>query len=210
MKLIDDPAFEVLLSRLNAIGCEVEFVPLVLEGADGREHSNQREAALQTLQVLKARNNWPQMTIDPTALDVGLPCLPDEFLGSHCDVQNRRLLFRGTTKEHFNHLFWFGDEEASSSRVGFKTPWSEQESLSYAFLSPPYGLRGTRSECNAVFFDALDLLLGGMRGEYAIYRWSDAASNYFDAGREWWGTFFWTAHEIGTDHILGIAASSTD
>lgn len=229
MKLIEHPQFDALQTRLGSIGCVVEFVPIALEGADGCDPTIQRAAALMTLCALQVRTDryfeqllaradyaaydradFFRVAIDAEALDDGEAMDSGSFIGRGCDLPGRRLLFRGTTKNHLNDMFWFGDRETWRNRVVLPDTVGTARSLSSAYVDPPYPLGGTPAEQNAAFFDTLDLLLGGMRGRYAIRRWSDAASNYFDAGREWWGTSFWTVHEIGTDAIVGIAASATD
>ncbi|QEM04659.1 hypothetical protein DIU31_014475 [Mucilaginibacter rubeus] len=43
-----------------------------------------------------------------------------------------------------------------------------------------------------------------------IISWSDNWSNYFDDGKEWWGTFCWTIYDSRTNKITFITASSTD
>ena len=40
--------------------------------------------------------------------------------------------------------------------------------------------------------------------------WGTDWSNYFDAGKEGWGTFFWTIRRPGSDFITVIGASTTD
>jgi len=45
---------------------------------------------------------------------------------------------------------------------------------------------------------------------YIIYKWSDDWSNYFDSGKEYWGTFFWTLYNKTTQEITVIAALATD
>lgn len=102
------------------------------------------------------------------------------------------------------------------------------EGLAYALLNPPYGLRFTRAGrfANAEYAasetqfydqllrDYLARLLGVTRPADAvaltIFAWSDDWSNYFEAGQEWWGAFCWTVHDIRTDTIAFLAASSTD
>jgi hypothetical protein len=43
-----------------------------------------------------------------------------------------------------------------------------------------------------------------------ITSWSDNWTNYFDDGKEWWGTFCWTIYDSRTNKITFLAASSTD
>lgn len=81
--------------------------------------------------------------------------------------------------------------------------------LAYALLEPPYGIRveidakyGT-SEYHIIktkkytslykmFLNNFVMLSEYSKEDFIIYSWSDDWSNYFDAGKEWWGTFYWT------------------
>ena len=215
--------------RWNALGVVIECVPFVLEGDDGCNRGVHRVAALATLGVLKdqsdayfdalltepkytgrKREDFFMMTINADALGEGTLVENVDFLGPYCDLSGRRLLMRGTMKNHRNDLFWFGDSEMPRNRVRTPSRTHLNGSFAEAYLDPPYSLSGTPAERNAAFYDALDLLFDGMRNDCTIFRWSDASSNYFDCGREWWGTYFWTVHATGTDRIVGLVASASD
>ncbi|PTO38765.1 hypothetical protein C6P52_07780 [Enterococcus mundtii] len=43
-----------------------------------------------------------------------------------------------------------------------------------------------------------------------IYKWNDNWSNYFSAGREWMGTFFWTISDTTSNKLIVIGCSLTD
>lgn len=43
-----------------------------------------------------------------------------------------------------------------------------------------------------------------------IYSWNDEWSNYFDDGKEYWGTFYWTIYNKEKDMYIVIAGSATD
>jgi len=43
-----------------------------------------------------------------------------------------------------------------------------------------------------------------------VYKWSTDSSNYFDEGKDWWGSFFWTVYNPCRDWYIGIIASTTD
>ncbi|MDO4492182.1 MAG: hypothetical protein Q4B85_14065, partial [Lachnospiraceae bacterium] len=43
-----------------------------------------------------------------------------------------------------------------------------------------------------------------------VFRWNDDFSDYFDAGKEWWGTGLWSAYDEITKEITVIGASLTD
>jgi hypothetical protein len=57
-------------------------------------------------------------------------------------------------------------------------------------------------EFNEFLFDNINKLI--------IYSWQTNCSNYFDAGKEWWGSFFWTVYNPTKKWYIGIAASTTD
>ena len=107
-------------------------------------------------------------------------------------------------------MFWSGDTESPENRVLLPEGWQWHGTLSHAYLDPPYPLSGTAVEQSDAFFEWLDMLFDGLRGDCAIFRWSDSSSSYFEEGRDWWGTYFWTAHATDTDRIIGLVASTSD
>lgn len=75
----------------------------------------------------------------------------------------------------------------------------------YAFLEPPCGASYQKAdfiEFNNILFPTKDNLV--------VYRWNDDFSNYFDAGKEWWGTGFWSIYSIRRGIFIIIGASLTD
>ena len=75
----------------------------------------------------------------------------------------------------------------------------------YAFLEPPYGTPYLKAD-----FIRFNEILFPNRQALEVYRWNDDFSNYFDAGKEWWGAFFWTVYNPYWDRYIGIIASETD
>ena len=59
-------------------------------------------------------------------------------------------------------------------------------------------------------FDSLNAKLFGDLEKLTIYRWGTNCSDYFEAGEEWWGTFFWTIYSPQYDWYVGILGSTTD
>ncbi|MEO0989266.1 MAG: hypothetical protein AAFY20_27600, partial [Cyanobacteria bacterium J06639_14] len=53
-------------------------------------------------------------------------------------------------------------------------------------------------------------LFSGFSEPHTIYQWNSDWSNYFDHGKEWWGTFFWTVHLPQSQVVVGMGASTTD
>ncbi|WP_343784001.1 hypothetical protein [Wandonia haliotis] len=41
-------------------------------------------------------------------------------------------------------------------------------------------------------------------------KWSTNCSPFFNAGKEWWGTFFWTIYNPEKNWYIGICGSETD
>lgn len=75
----------------------------------------------------------------------------------------------------------------------------------YAFLEPPYGVPYLASD-----FLQFNEVLFPNKEDTEVYRWNDDFSNYFDAGKEWWGTGLWSAYDKITGIFVIIGASQTD
>lgn len=74
-----------------------------------------------------------------------------------------------------------------------------------AFLEPPQG-----NPYQVEDFVAFNKLLFPDSSSVEVYRWNDTFSNYFDAGKEGWGTALWTAFDKKRKIIVVIGASLTD
>ncbi len=79
-----------------------------------------------------------------------------------------------------------------------------------AFFHPPYKLAGTPDKLAALFASINAYLLGDEPEQAEIFSWSTDWSNYFEAGHEWWGAFFWTIRQAGSQCFGVVGASSTD
>ncbi len=75
----------------------------------------------------------------------------------------------------------------------------------YAFLDPPYGTPYLTPD----FVKFNDVLFPN-KEDTEVYRWNDDFSDYFDDGKEWWGTGFWSAYDKQTGIFVIIGASQTD
>ena len=75
-----------------------------------------------------------------------------------------------------------------------------------AFLCPPHGNSYTDSDFErvnaALFPNGTDSL--------QVYEWTTDWSEYFDEGREWWGTLCLTVYDKTLDRFVVIMASATD
>lgn len=75
----------------------------------------------------------------------------------------------------------------------------------FAFLEPPYG----NSYVTRDFVEYNDVLFPNKQ-DVEVFRWNDEFSNYFDDGKEWWGTGLWSAYDRAAGIIIIIGASATD
>lgn len=75
----------------------------------------------------------------------------------------------------------------------------------YAFLNPPYAV----SYLTRDFVEFNETLFPN-RQDTVVYRWNDDFSDYFDDGKEWWGTGLWSAYDKTTGIMVIIGASTTD
>jgi hypothetical protein len=106
--------------------------------------------------------------------------------------------------------FW-GSDDATPTQTS-QTSWTIPNVDGYktAFFLPPYPLRGSEQEHQQLFASINAFLLGPNPNACEIFSWGTDWSNYFDAGKEWWGAFFWTLREPDADVFTVIGASSTD
>jgi hypothetical protein len=80
----------------------------------------------------------------------------------------------------------------------------------HAFFDPPYTLRGSAKEQAELFTKINRYVFGPEPPRAEIFKWSTDWSNYFDAGHEWWGAFYWTIRPANASYVVVIGASSTD
>lgn len=75
----------------------------------------------------------------------------------------------------------------------------------FAFLEPP-----CKTPYSIVDFIAFNDCLFPNKEHIQVYRWNDNFSNYFDAGKEWWGTGLWSVYDTDSKVFVIIGASLTD
>lgn len=128
--------------------------------------------------------------------------------------------------ERFFRLRW--DESRLSGRpASFTTFWGTDDAkpeplgrgthrvpnvdgYKTAFFYPPYRLSCPDHEAEHLFDGINSYVLGPDPAGCEIFSWSTDWSNYFDAGKEWWGAFYWTVRPAGSDSLVVIGASATD
>ncbi|MDF1660714.1 MAG: hypothetical protein P1V97_03025 [Planctomycetota bacterium] len=141
-----------------------------------------------------------------------------EFLGWHYDSEQDCLVLRSRNSAHLNEYFtrpYLINATCLTDYSILEDQWDARleigEGFAYALSNPPYNMRySDPCEFNTLFQGLCFALFGGLSEELIIYRWDTNWSNYFDAGREWWGTFLWTIQRPGSSSISVIAGSTTD
>jgi hypothetical protein len=136
------------------------------------------------VQLWMPRNKLFRISVDLTKL-VGRRVTLAQFMGSGYDVNMQRYIKVQSEGEYAT------------------------DGYAQAFYEPVHSLGLSDAHH---FFDSLNVeLFGGVaHPSLEIFSWSTECSNYFDAGKEWWGAHFWTVHNPVMNRIVGIMASSTD
>lgn len=85
--------------------------------------------------------------------------------------------------------------------------------FAYAYLNPPYGLSASPAKIQKTFDDIRETILP--EGHAAIILdWTSPSlnevSNYFEAGKEWWGIFLFSIYIPDLKRLTIIAGSATD
>jgi hypothetical protein len=106
--------------------------------------------------------------------------------------------------------FW-GTDDVEPKQISDRA-WSTPAVDGYktAFFHPPHGLHIHKNELADLFGHINEHVLGTQPQQAEIFSWSTNWSNYFDAGHEWWGTFYWTIRQTDAQRIVVIGASATD
>ena len=127
-----------------------------------------------------------------------------DFWGPTYEPARQRLLIRAQENRYYRHDAAITPDNAVILREN--TP-----AFCHAFLEPPYPATFGRNirESGQYFLDFCTLLFGTLH-DIEAYTWDTACSDYFDAGKEWWGAHFWTVYSPHNGRYTGIIASATD
>lgn len=128
----------------------------------------------------------------------------EAFLGSGYRIGGLNLSFGSAT---YNKVG--GDWVLAPDPTFGPSDW--KSGFTYALLDPPYGLGMGKGNETAAHFERLLLtMFEEFKVSWEIREWSHDWSNFFEAGSDWWGCFFWTMASISRPYVLAIGASSTD
>lgn len=142
-----------------------------------------------------------------------------DFLGPQFDLSVNKPLIKGV-KRLYNEYFYFDTEEDEMNSINFSERLKQFEfketdgasgAFCGAFLEPPHSVRIGKNifEHGKYFLDFCDLLFSDLT-KIEIYKWSVDSSNFFEAGKEWWGAHFWTIYNSTKNIYIGAIASTTD
>jgi hypothetical protein len=182
IEVAPDEGLTALLERLDAIGGVLDYVAL-RASAEVASPASHRAAALAGIAEIGRRLGWARLQWDESKLS-GEPVSFTTFWGTD-DVRPKPLGQNGWSIPNVD---------------GYKT----------AFFHPPYRLLCSDGESEQLFDKINAFVLGSAPAGCEIFSWSTAWSNYFDAGKEWWGAFYWTVRPAKSDRLYVIGASSTD
>ena len=192
-----DPRLDSLLERFDVAGGVLDYV-FVESNNDTPPHANHRSAALAGIAEIDRR-------LEQWAIQRASATIPIErFFRVRWDEAK-------LTGEPVSLSTFWGSDDVEPKPIGDQA-WSIPTVDGYktAFFHPPYGLRGSPDEKVGLFAGINEYLLGVNPEGAEIFSWSTDWSNYFEAGREWWGTFYWTIRPVGSQLIAVVGASSTD
>ncbi|MCK6691149.1 MAG: hypothetical protein L6Q97_03485 [Thermoanaerobaculia bacterium] len=216
------PAQTALLERFEQTGVVVDTALLLLQTLVADWYALSKTAALAGMQVFADRYvrdfqkfnpgeniaDYFSIQIDPDVEPSGQHISFEEFLGPGFDIRSDQL-----------KLFSYNPQ----SRILYH---SVTEGFAKALLDPPHSIGKPGDPADQEYLQQLTRELTQMLRDYlreilhlenlletdhlVIYQWSDDWSNYFDAGKEWWGTFFWTVYDTRRQTVAVIGASATD
>ena len=141
--------------------------------------------------------------------DSGKEISVQDFMGWQYEEVSRRIILSGG-KLH-NRYFYYDDKEVPEKAVAMTEENLKKEAFAYAFFQPTYSFMITKSnfEKGIFFLDFCRLLFTDIL-QIEVCKWSTNSSNYFDEGKDWWGSFFWMVYNPCRDRYIGILAATTD
>ena len=176
-------AYELLTTKYNRIALDYVILSVDIEYEGEITHKN---AIIKAFQILNLRNI--------------------EYLGEDYKIS----LEEEKMKAHLSsmeELLQLPEDDYYNNRLKKNRAFSRLDPIPYwfAFLEPPHG----NSYLKKDFIEFNEALFPN-KNHCEVYRWNDEFSNYFDEGKEWWGTGLWSVYDPIERTIVIIGASLTD
>ncbi|CAN5532225.1 hypothetical protein BH11BAC3_BH11BAC3_27210 [soil metagenome] len=223
------------LSEFDNLGGVIDFKVFKVNNA-GSDKEAHCLVAQRTLELLSQDNddyfNQVANTLDTgrevyfkvghksISADIGTAITSEQFFGPYFNFKEQRPILLGTTGKPFQNVTVFSDyyhydDSESPENIVMINDWNGDfvtQGYTDAFLKPPhpFGRKDMTNYDIGKYFLGFNQFLFDDIKELRIYSWATDCSNYFDDGKEWWGSFFWTVYNSTKDWYVGIAASTTD
>ncbi|NMR35706.1 hypothetical protein HIO71_16125 [Chryseobacterium aquaticum] len=154
--------------------------------------------------------------LDPSGQKINLL----HFLGPHFDLNKIKPFIRGQLgNDTLNSYFHYAKSELPENKIDItaidaiyrKLYQGNEGYFIHALMEPPYGLSlGKEIYLRGKYLlEFLEYFFSDLN-ELTIYAWDTNCSLIFDAGKEWWGSYFWTVFNPTKKWYIGIIASETD
>lgn len=140
-----------------------------------------KKAVIEAFKILNNRYDYIEITIETEKMDCSVSSIEDLLSLPESDYYD--------TRPKGNRYF------------SIPTPLTYW----FAFLEPPYGVTYLKDD-----FISFNNILFPNKNDTEVYRWNNTFSNYFDEGKEWWGTGLWSVYDEKTGIMVIIGASLTD
>ncbi len=142
------------------------------------------------------------------------------FLGPHFDLNEMKPFVRGQLgNDTLNSYFQYNQDELPENKIDInaldtiyqRLYQSNEGYFIHALMEPPYSLSLGKEiyQRGKYLLDFLNFFFSDLN-ELVIYTWNTDCSVVFDAGKEWWGSYFWTIYNPTKKWYIGIIASETD
>jgi hypothetical protein len=185
MELIQTPEIKTLFEDLDRNGSALVYYPYTTTSSNITLDSHRTALDLAAQELTKV--TWTKATYVP-GLDLAkTEITPANFFGNAVDL-----------KANTVNLDLI---KQPSSQIGVSN-------YTEAFFNPALGLNDKQLAVTQ-FTSLNELIFGDLTG-LKIYDWDTSFSNYFDAGKEWWGSFAWSVYSPSRNILTVIFASSTD
>lgn len=198
--------------RFRAMHAELEIVRLPIL------NETSQETAVKAMRIIAERYDRDhfRISIDPAVVSgervlTGEVISFGEFLGPGYDMDHDAIrLFSYREGARSSDLFEGLARALLDPPYGLcrpSVPWAEEH------FSPAYGVHEAawmRDVLRAFCREVLAVEDPKHTAHLEIRRWPTDWSNYFAAGHDWWGAFFWTIEDKKNGWLTVIAASSTD
>lgn len=189
---------------------------LELLGQDNDNYFNKVAQSLDT-----NRDTYFKVASKSILSDTATLITSEEFFGPYFNFKEQRPILLGTTGKPFQNVtvfsdyYYYDDIEIDDNIVSIKTNDNSDfvtQGYADAFLKPPHSFgksNMTNFDIGKLFLEFNEFLFDDIN-KIIVYSWQTDCSNYFDTGKEWWGSFFWTVYNPTKKWYIGIAASTTD